>query len=96
MSSKEKTKLPLRHCRFCGLVFQPKRSNQKHCCAQHRVNDAVRRFWAKHKKDYHIKLNVKNSGKCAFCGKPHLFNSLSAKYCSENCAISAKKTRRSD
>lgn len=96
MSNKEKTKLPLRHCRFCGLSFQPKRSNQKHCCPQHRVNDAVRRFWAKNKKDYHIKLNVKSSGKCKFCGKPHLFKSLSDRYCSENCAISAKKLQRSD
>jgi hypothetical protein len=32
----------LRICKFCGEAFTPQRSNQVHCCPEHRNREAQR------------------------------------------------------
>jgi len=98
LAATPKKKLGRRRCRFplCRRSFRPRRRNQRHCCAGHRVRHNLARFYDRTRRDYHVRVKVRCAGVCKYCKKPRLSSKKSDKYCNRDCAFYGKKTGRSD
>jgi hypothetical protein len=86
--------IPTLICIFCGEPFVPKRRGQRYCRPSHRVRDAVRRFYSKNKRNYHVRPKFALSGRCKICKKPVIFKTKNARYCGKECRMIANKLAR--